>query len=205
MRRMVLALVTLSILCAAPAVAQLRSGSANGLFEFRVGGFFSTNNFPKKNYSYASLGVKVAGYLNRESVLRPNLQLAFDYLPVSRQDYYNFELKSPARIREHLFIANPGIGLDVQGSGFVLAFHYGLAAVGKWTSLALLDRYDRYENVCSLQAFSTSCPLAWNFLGNGGGGVRAFPLRNNPFYLGIDYTRYAGRKNQLVGTIGAIF
>ncbi|MBI4459310.1 MAG: hypothetical protein HY648_04535 [Acidobacteria bacterium] len=111
---------------------------------------------------------------------------------------------------ERLYLVNFALGLDVvQRPRFLLTPHAG-AAIAR----------DRFV----LQAFSSSggafggggfvsicnqgpnlCQSVWNFLGNFGVGGRGNPVEGWPFFVGGDYTRFAGAKHQLVFLAGIDF
>lgn len=84
-------------------------------------------------------------------------------------------------------------------------FNFGDAVVGNLTTFELPNTFGEWEDVCHLNAFEAYCPSDWNFFGNAGASLRVFPKEDFPLYFGVDYTRYAVLKNQLVGTIRFTF
>jgi len=152
-------------------------------------------------------GVRIAPYLGQGRVThRLSAQFAFDYIPVSRFDYYDPVLGSDARLRESIVAFGPALGFDiVQTPQVDLTVRYGGTALANLTRLELPDVYDDWEDVCHLAAFESACPSRWNFVGSAGASLRVFPKKDFPLYFGVDYTRHAGIKNQLVGIIGLAF
>lgn len=152
-------------------------------------------------------GVGVLAYLGQGRVThRTNFNFALDVLPLSSTDFFDQSLGARARINKTLLILNPGLGFDVVQSPHVdVALHYGGAIVRNFTTFQLRDTSGQFQDVCDLEAFRSRCPARWSFLGNAGASARFFPRRDKPFYFGIDYTRYALGRNQIVGTIGFAF
>ena len=197
---------------AAEAVAQGPQGfdkqAARATLDLRVGALW-----PGREAVFApagtrfSIGGRIAPYLGREGVAhRFSIPVGFDYVHISRYDYFDPGLGSDARFREQYLLINPGLGFDVVQTPRVdLMLRYGAAAVGNLTTFELPNIYDEWEDVCHLSAFEGYCPSDWNFFGNAGASLRLFPKEGFPLYFGVDYTRYAGLKNQLVGTIGFAF
>ncbi len=206
------ALIVLSF--AEEAVAQGPQGfdkqAARVTLDFRVGALW-----PGREAIFAppgtrfSFGARVAPYLGREGVAhRFSIPIGFDYVHISRYEYFDPGLGSDARFREQYVVIGPGLGFDVVQTRQVdLTVRYGAAAVGNLTTFELpnIYDYDEWEDVCHLSAFEGYCPSDWNFLGNAGASLRLFPKQDFPLYFGVDYTRYAGLKNQLVGTVGFVF
>lgn len=154
-----------------------------------------------------SVGARFAPYLGRGSVThRLSVQFGIDYIPVSKYEYYDDLLQSDVRYREEILVLNPALGFDVVQTPRVdLVVRYGGAAMANLTRLELPDIYGQFEDVCHLEAFEGDCPSRWNFVGNAGTSLRLFPKEGFPLYFGVDYTRYAAYKNQLVGTVGFAF
>jgi len=154
-----------------------------------------------------AMGVRVAPFLGKGKFThRLSIPFTFDYVPVSTHEYFDQDLASDARFREQYAVINPAVGFDiVQTPNVDLTAHFGGALVGNLTTFELPDNFGQWEDVCYLNAFDPYCPSKWNFFGNGGASLRIFPKENFPLYFGVDYTRYAVLKNQLVGTIGFAF
>jgi len=146
-------------------------------------------------------------YLGQKSLLhRLSVQTAIDYVPLWKTTYYDEGLGSVVRLSEHILILNPGLGFDVvQTPRFDLTLRYGAASYANRNRVALPNIYGEFEDVCYLDVFEGACTSDWRFLGNAGGGFRIFPKKDFPLYFGLDYTRYAGRKNHLVSTVGISF
>lgn len=205
---------TAILLSAMPALCWAQRGpefdkeSARATLDFRVGALW-----PGREAAYAEaktrfdFGMRIAPYLGQGRVThRLSLQFAFDYIPVSRFDYFDPVLGSDARLRESILVFGPALGLDiVQTPQVDITVRYGAAALANLTRLELPDVYGNWEDVCHLEAFEGACPSRWNFVGNAGTSLRIFPKKNFPLYFGVDYTRNAGIKNQLVGIIGLGF
>jgi hypothetical protein len=200
--------VGLGSLSAQPGGAAFQKDTVRATLDFRVGALW-----PGRETAFAEaktrfdFGVRVAPYLGQGRVThRLSLQFAFDYIPVSRFDYFDPVLGSDARLRESIVAFGPALGFDiVQTPQVDITVRYGAAALANLTRLELPDVYGNWEDVCHLEAFEGACPSRWNFVGNAGTSLRIFPKKDFPLYFGVDYTRYAGIKNQLVGIIGLGF
>ena len=205
---------TAILLSAMPALCWAQRGpefdkeSARATLDFRVGALWPGRETPyaeaKTRFDF---GMRVAPYLGQGRVThRFSLQFSFDYIPVSRFDYFDPVLGSDARLRESIVAFGPALGFDiVQTPQVDITVRYGAAALANLTRLELPDVYGNWEDVCHLEAFEGACPSRWNFVGNAGTSLRIFPKKNFPLYFGVDYTRNAGIKNQLVGIIGLGF
>lgn len=182
--------------------------SARMTLDFRVGALWPGREatFASANTRF-SLGARFAPYLGRGRVThRLSLQFGIDYIPVSKYEYFDDFLQSDVRYREEILVLNPALGFDVVQTPHVdLVVRYGGAAMANRTRLELPDIYGQFEDVCHLQAFEGACPSRWNFVGNAVTSLRLFPKDGLPLYFGVDYTRYAAYKNQLVGTVGFAF
>lgn len=182
--------------------------SARATFDFRVGGMWPGREAVFTGIrTRTALGVRVAPYLGKGKFShRLSIPITVDYVPISTHEYYDPDLGSDARFREQYAIINPAVGFDVVQTPHVdLTAHFGGALVGNLTTFELPNNFGEWEDVCHLNAFDPYCPSNWNFFGNGGASLRIFPKENFPLYFGVDYTRYAVLKNQLVGTIGFAF
>jgi hypothetical protein len=211
MRRVAQALGVAILLAAAAPLGWAQPGSgfvkesARGTVDLRVGALWPGRETP---YAEAKtrfdIGMRVAPYLGQGRVThRLSAQFAFDYIPVSRFDYFDPVLGSDARLRESIVAFGPALGIDiVQTPQVDITVRYGAAALANLTTLELRDVYGNWEDVCHLEAFRGACPSRWNFVGNAGASLRVFPKKDFPLYFGVDYTRNAGIKNQLVGIIG---
>jgi hypothetical protein len=144
--------------------------------------------------------------LDRRGLRRLSFQFAFDYVPVSTVAFFDRQFGVPARFRDEILIINPAAGFDVVQSPHVdLTLRYGGALVGNRTRFELPDFFGQFQDVCGFREFEDVCPSRWNFLGNAGVGARFYPSRWGNFFFGVDFTRYAISRNQLVGTLGWAF
>lgn len=175
-----------------------------GILDFRIGAMWPGRETPlaEANTRF-NFGMRFAPYLGDGHVTRRlSAQIAVDYNPVSRTDFFDPVLGN-ARLREEIVLVNPALGFDVvQASQLHLTVRYGGAGVANLTRLELPNIYGEYQNVCNLAAFRGACPSRWGFVGNAGAALRIFPKQGFPLYFGVDYTRYAALKNQLVGIVG---
>ena len=114
------------------------------------------------------------------------------------------------RNRERLYLLDFAVGLDVvQSSRFFITLHGG-AAVSR--DRLVLQGYSAYGGTFRTGGFVNACRSGpdycqsiWNFLGNGGvEGCWTF-REDSPFFVGADYTRFAGGKNQIMFTTGLTF
>jgi len=191
--------------------AQPESGfvkeSAHATVDLRIGALWPGRETPNAEAKTRfDIGLRVAPYLGQGRVThRLSAQFALDYFPVSQFRYYDPVL-GIVRLRESIVAFGPALGIDiVQTKQVDITVRYGAAALANLTTLELRDVYGNYEDICDLVEFRGACPSRWNFVGNAGASMRVFPWKDFPLYFGVDYTRNAGIKNQLVGTIGLAF
>ena len=129
-----------------------------------------------------------------------------DVVSLSREQFFDFDLGAEVQINQSLFFLNSSIGFEViQAPRFDLTVHYGGALTVDDTNFLIENNFGEFEDVCRFQAFAPECPTRTGFMGNGGVGFRVFPKENGRFFLGMDYTRFAGGINQTVGTFGWAF
>ncbi len=188
--------------------AQFDKQAARGTFDFRLGAMWPGREAVFTGVrTRTALGVRVAPYLGRGKIThRLSLPISVDYIPVSTFEYFDSSLGSDARFLEQYIVVNPGLGFDiVQTPRVDLTARFGAAIVANLTTFELPNNFGEWEDVCHLNAFDPDCPSDYNFLGNAGASLRVFPKENFPLYFGVDYTRYAGLKNQLVGMVGIAF
>ncbi len=207
---LVIAVIGLSLAARAQAQfpAVFDKQAAWGTGELRIGGMW-----PGREAAYTgvrtrtALGGRFAPYFGKGKFThRLSLPISVDYIPVSTFEYFDQNLGSDARFREQYLVINPGLGFDVVQTARVdVTARFGGAIVGNLTRFELPNTFGEWEDVCHLNAFEPFCPSDYNFLGNAGASLRVFPKENFPLYFGVDYTRYAGLKNQLVGTVGLAF
>lgn len=173
--------------------------------DLRVGGVFADKSSPEAGTNHLSVGVGFGGHLGDSFVSRlVSLNFSFDYLPLSRDDFYVAQFRDMVRVREHGFLLSPAIGFDlVRTNRANITVSTGVTASGYWQTFSLRDRWDRWENVCHLNAFRSDCHSQWDLLINYGLGTRMFFTENT--YLGAVYTRYSNKKNQLLATLGGAF
>jgi len=200
--------VGLGSLSAQPGGTTFQKDTVRATLDFRMGALWPGRETPyaeaKTRFDF---GMRMAPYLGQGRVThRLSAQFAFDYIPVSRFDYHDPVLGSDARLRESIVAFGPALGFDiVQTPQVDITVRYGGTALANLTRLELPDVYGQWEDVCHLEAFEGACPSRWNFVGSAGASLRIFPKRDFPLYFGVDYTRHAGIKNQLVGIIGFAF
>jgi hypothetical protein len=115
------------------------------------------------------------------------------------------------RSRERLYLLNFAVGLDaVRTERYALTFHGG-AAVSR--NRFVLQGFSQFGGTLGTGGFVDACNLGqdvcssiWNLLGNYGVAGRFAPIESWPyFFVGADFTRYAGAKNQFVFTAGITF
>jgi hypothetical protein len=182
--------------------------AARGTLDFRIGAMWPGREAVFTGArTRTALGVRVAPYLGQGKFThRLSLPISVDYIPVSTFEYFDSRLGSDARFIEQYVVFNPGLGIDlVQTSRVDLTARFGGALVANMTRFELPNTFGDWEDVCHLNAFDPYCPSDYSFLANGGVSLRVFPKEHFPLYFGVDYTRYAVLKNQLVGTIGFAF
>lgn len=204
----VFAAVPMLFVLATPASAQFMKEYNRVGIDLRLGALWQQGMglVDHKSTRFA-VGGRFFAYLGKKSLLhRLSAQVAVDYVPLWSTKYYDEWLGSVVKLSEHILVLNPRLGFDVvQTSQFDFTVHYGSAGYANRNRIALPNIYGEFEDVCYLDALEGACPSDWRFLGNAGAGFRVFPKKGLPFYIGADYTRYGGRKNQLVGTVGLSF
>jgi len=209
-RKFALVAVALAWVLAAAQPSSGQEGRPRGRFgfDFRLGALWQEEAaFVGQDTTQFSMGGRFAFYPSRKTLLRRfSAQFAFDKAPVSKTDFFDPLLGTRARLREDIWVLSPRLAFDVvQRSRVELSLHYGGAGVGDRQRLQLLSAYGTFQDVCDLVEFAAYCTSDWSFVGNAGAGLRFYPLGDWPFYFGGEYTRFAGRKNQLLGTIGLSF
>lgn len=115
------------------------------------------------------------------------------------------------RVRERLYLLNFALGLDaVRTERYSLTFHGGGAVARDRFVLQAFSSFGGtfggggFVDACSLGP--DVCSSIWNLLGNFGVATRYAPIESWPyFFVGTDFTRYAGAKNQFVFTTGLTF
>jgi hypothetical protein len=115
------------------------------------------------------------------------------------------------RSRERLYLLNFAVGLDaVRTERYSLIFHGG-AAVSR--NRLVLQGFSQFGGTLGTGGFVDACNLGqdvcssiWNLLGNYGVAARYAPIESWPyFFVGTDFTRFAGAKNQFMFTTGLTF
>ena len=121
------------------------------------------------------------------------------------------DIEQGFRTRERLYLLNVAIGLDaVRTERASLTFHGG-AAVSR--NRLVLQGFSQFGGTLGTGGFVDACNLGqdvcssiWNLLGNYGVAARYAPIESWPyFFVGTDFTRYAGATNQFVFTAGITF
>lgn len=121
------------------------------------------------------------------------------------------DVSQGARIRERLYLLNFAIGLDaVQTERYALTFHGG-GAVSR--DRFVVQQFSQFGGSLGTGGFVDACSFGpdvcssiWNLFGNYGVAGRWVPKEDWSFlFVGADFTRYAGSKNQFVITTGLTF
>jgi hypothetical protein len=205
MKRTVLILTVL--FAAGPLWASDKDSSGSSL-ELRLGAVFSDRGGDRFRTTQFSVGGKVAGRLGRKGFSRRlSVGAAFDYQPVSAEDFYFEEFGGTARARQHNLLVSPRLGVDlVQSERFDLTVFGGGTLDVNWQRFELQNYLEEWNNVCRYyEGLDNVCTTDYSFVGHFGAGVRYFPISDQKFYVGLDYTRFTNRKNQLLGTVGFVF
>ncbi len=163
--------------------------------------------FNGTNHTLFTGGGALSFYLPPEFLAhRFKVQVGGDVASLSTEQFFDFDLGAEVRIERNLIFVNSAIGFEViQAPRFDLTVHYGGALTVDDTNFLIETFLGEFNDVCHLSAFAAECPTFKSFLGNAGVGFRAFPRENGRFFLGMDYTRFAGGINQTVGTFGWAF
>ena len=120
-------------------------------------------------------------------------------------------LEQTLRVRERLYLLNFAVGLDaVQTPRFYLTLHGG-GAVSR--DRYVVQGFSQFGGTFGTGGFVDACNLGpdvcqsiWNFFGNSGVEGRWIPKESwSFFFIGADFTRFAGSKNQIVFTTGITF
>lgn len=115
------------------------------------------------------------------------------------------------RVRERLYLLNFSVGLDaVQTERASLTLHGG-GAVSRDRFVS--QGFSQFGGSLGTGGFVDACNFGpdvcssiWNLFGNYGVAGRWVPKEDWPyFFVGADFTRYAGAKNQFVITTGLTF
>jgi hypothetical protein len=176
---------------------------------------------------FGTLHVPAGGFLNVGEGNHFNFGGLFSYRPSVEEDYFwnrftgrlsldgagigGEDLASGFRTRERLYLVNFAAGLDlVQSDRGALTVHGGGAVSRNRLVLQGFSQFGGslgtggYEDACSF--YQDVCESKWNLLGNYGVAGRFSPIESWPFFfVGSDFTRFAGDKNQFVITTGIAF
>lgn len=181
-------------------------------------------------YVEARLGilhVPSGGFLNAGEGNHFNFGGLFSYRPSVAQDYFwnrftgrlsidgasigGEDIASGFRTRERLYLVNFAVGLDaVQSDRGTITVHGGGALSRDHLVLQGFSQFGGslgtggYVDACSY--YRDACSSNWNLLGNYGVAGRFSPIESwTGFFVGADFTRFAGAKNQFVITTGIAF
>lgn len=174
-----------------------------------------------------TLHVPSSGFLNAGEGNHFNFGGLFSYRPSVARDYFwnrftgrlsidgasigGEDISSGFRTRERLYLVNFAVGMDaVQADRGAITVHAGGALSRDHYILQGFSQFGGalgtggYVDACSY--YQDACSSIWNLLGNYGVAGRFSPVESWPnFFVGGDFTRYAGAKNQFVVTVGIAF
>jgi hypothetical protein len=174
-----------------------------------------------------TLHVPAGGFLDVGEGNHFNFGGLFSYRPSVEEDYFwnrftgrlsldgagigGEDIASGFRTRERLYLLNFAVGLDaVQSERGALTVHGGSAVSRNSLILQGFSQFGGslgtggFVDACS--SFQDACESKWNLLGNYGVAGRFSPIESWPgFFVGSDFTRFAGNKNQFVITTGISF
>ena len=174
-----------------------------------------------------TLHVPAGGFLDVGEGNHFNFGGLFSYRPSVEEDYFwnrftgrlsldgagigGEDIASGFRTRERLYLLNFAVGLDlVQSDRGALTVHGGSAVSRNSLILQGFSQFGGslgtggFVDACS--SFQDACESKWNLLGNYGIAGRFSPIESWPyFFVGSDFTRFAGAKNQFVITTGIAF
>ena len=174
-----------------------------------------------------TLHVPAGGFLNVGDGNHFSFGGLFSYRPSVAKDYFwnrftgrlsldgagigGEDVSQGFRSRERLYLANFAAGLDVvQSPRGALTVHGGGAVSRNRLILQGFSQFGGtlgtggFVDACS--SFQDVCSSMWNLLGNYGVAGRFTPVESwQYFFVGADFTRFAGAKNQFVITTGISF
>lgn len=177
---------------------------------------------------FGTLHIPAGGFLEVGEGNHFNFGGLFAYRPSVEEDYFwnrftgrlsldgagigGEDISSGIRTRERFYLLNFAVGLDlVQSERGALTVHGG-AAVSR--NSLVLQGFSQFGGslgtggfVDACNAFQQDvCDSNWGLLGNYGIAGRFSPVESwQFFFIGADFTRYAGDKNQFVITTGISF
>lgn len=192
----------------AVARAQTDKPSRRVTLDFHAGAFWEKQKaLDGRTTTHPWFGLLFSPYLGREGMLRRvSIQFGFDFVPIRSSEFFDPDLGRFGRVSDQFLSINPALAFDVvQTSHVDVTLRYGGAPVVSFTTIELETLTGEFRDVCDVEPFSGLCPADWSFLGNAGATLRIYPRRDSGFHFGVDYTRFAGRLNQLVGVIGVTF
>ena len=176
---------------------------------------------------FGTLHIPAGGFLNVGEGNHFNFGGLFSYRPSVEEDYFwnrltgrlsidgagigGEDIASGFRTRERFYLVNFAAGLDaVQSARGALTVHGGGAIARNSLVLQGFSQFGGslgsggFEDACSF--FQDACESKWNLLGNYGVAGRFSPVESwQYFFVGADFTRFAGAKNQFVITTGISF
>ena len=177
---------------------------------------------------FGTLHVPAGGFLDIGEGNHFNFGGLFSYRPSVEEDYFlsrftgrlsidgagigGEDLSQGFRSRERLYLVNFSAGLDlVQAERGALTVHGG-GAISR--NSLVLQGFSQFGGSIGTGGFVDACrsfqqdvcDSKWNLLGSYGVAGRFSPVESWPyFFVGSDYTRFAGSKNQFVITTGIAF
>lgn len=109
------------------------------------------------------------------------------------------------KVTERLWLTNFAVGFDaVQLPRFNLILHGGVAIARDSFVIQGQTTSGQFVDACS--SFPGFCDSDWSLLGNEGVDARFVPMESwSFFFVGMDYTHFAGSKNQFMFLGGFAF
>jgi hypothetical protein len=176
---------------------------------------------------FGTLHVPSGGFLDVGEGNHFNFGGLFAYRPSIEEDFFwnrftgrlsldgagigGEDIEAAFRTRERLYLLNFGVGVDLlQAERGSITPHVGMAVS---RDRFILQGFSQFGGALGTGGFVDACNLGpdvcssiWNLLGNYGIAARFSPVASWPyFFVGSDFTRYAGDKNQFVATVGLAF
>ena len=176
---------------------------------------------------FGTLHIPAGGFLEVGEGNHFNFGGLFAYRPSVQPDYFlnrltgrlsldgagigGEDISSGFRTRERFYLLNFALGLDVvQSDRGALTVHGGTALSRNSLVLQGFSQFGGslgtggFVDACS--SFRDVCESNWGLLGNYGIAGRFSPVESwQYFFIGADFTRFAGDKNQFVITTGIAF
>lgn len=177
-----------------------------GTIELRVGAIHAAGNYltarPGNHFSAGFMLSYNPWYAKNSLLNRLTFRGSFDGAGMANQ--VDTSSGKYLKLRERLYFVNLGAGFDaLRSERLEITPHFGFALARDSFSVAAQGYYGYMQSICSY--YGGVCESKWGLPAAAGMEFRYFPSKNGRFFFGLDPTKFAGRKSEIVATIGYKF